>query len=80
MLSETDYTTTCLEEFIVILAGISIQQLKLIHLRTGQNTASLTHILKLELLDMVNVKKEYTAGPPAVPTQRKQYFEGRMIP
>ena len=49
-------------------------------LRTGQNTASLTHTLKLEMLDMVNVKKEYAATPGVRPDQRQQYFEGRMIP
>ena len=48
--------------------------------RTGQNTASLTHTLKLEMLDMVNVKKEYNAAPYANENQRQQYFEGRMIP
>ena len=51
-----------------------------IDLSTGQNSASLTHTLKLEMLDMVNVKKEYAAHPGARPDQRQQYFEGRMIP
>ena len=53
---------------------------KTLNFRTGQNTASLTHTLKLEMLDMVNVKKEYAAWPGPVPTQRQQYFEGHMIP
>ena len=53
---------------------------KTLHFRTGQNTASLTHTLKLEMLDMVNVKKEYAAFPGPVPTHRQQYFEGHMIP
>ena len=53
---------------------------KIFYFRTGQNTASLTHTLKLEMLDMVNVKKEYAATPGAKPNQRQQYFEGRMIP
>ena len=57
-----------------------LRQYKKKVLRTGQNTASLTHTMKLEILDMVNVKKEYAAYPGPDPTHRKQYFEGRMIP
>ena len=53
---------------------------KISYFRTGQNTASLTHTLKLEMLDMVNVKKEYAAFPGPNPNQRQQYFEGHMIP
>ena len=33
-----------------------------------------------QMLDMVNVKKEYAARSGAVPNQRQQYFEGHMIP